>query len=102
VACAHTSLLQQGQRGNGAKSFQSGMQAWHNITIHTEKIIERKYNFDYGSRQEHLESVCASVTSSSSHTIEARGLKIDMHIPHKDGSKVTNHIFDNLSRSWDI
>jgi len=33
------------------------------------------------------------------HTSEARGLKIGMHIPHTDGFKFTNQIFDILSRS---
>jgi len=45
---------------------------------------------------------CPSVlppATSSSHTIEARGLKIGMHIPHMDGSKVTHQIFDVLPRS---
>jgi len=37
-----------------------------------------------------------SVTSFSSHTSEARGLKFGMHNPNKDGSKVTNQIFDIL------
>jgi len=40
-----------------------------------------------------------SVTSFSSYTSEARGLKIGMHNPHIDGSKVTNQIFDILPRS---
>jgi len=35
----------------------------------------------------------APATSFSSHTIEARGLKIDMHNPYIDGSKVTNQFF---------
>jgi len=35
-----------------------------------------------------------SVTSFSSHTSEARGLKIGMHNPYMDGSKVTIQIFD--------
>jgi len=37
-----------------------------------------------------------SFTSLSSHNSEARGLKIKMHIPHMDGSKVTDQIFGNL------
>jgi len=41
-----------------------------------------------------------TVTSFSSHTgSDARGLKID---PYMDGLKVTNQIFDILSRSLDI
>jgi len=44
-------------------------------------------------------SICPSVTSFSGHTSEVRGLKIGMPIPHMDGSKFTNHIFDILSRS---
>jgi len=35
-----------------------------------------------------------SVTSFSSHTNEARGLKIGMHNPYMAGSKVINHIFE--------
>jgi len=42
-----------------------------------------------------------SVTSSS-HTIEARGMKIVMNILHIDGSKVTNQIFNILPRSRNI
>jgi len=43
-----------------------------------------------------------SVTSFSSHTSEARGLKIGMHIPHMDGSKATVQFFDILPRSQEI
>jgi len=35
----------------------------------------------------------ASVTSFSTHTREARGLKFAMHNPHMAGSKVTDQIF---------
>jgi len=45
----------------------------------------------------HPLSILPSVTSSS-YTIEARGLKFGMHNPHMDGSKVTNSIFDILLR----
>jgi len=38
----------------------------------------------------------ASVISFSSHTSEARGLKLGMHNSHMDGSKVTDQIFDIL------
>jgi len=41
---------------------------------------------------------CPSVTSSS-HTSVARGLKIGMHNPYMDGSKVTVQFFDILLRS---
>jgi len=41
----------------------------------------------------------SAITFSSSHTTEARELKIAMHISHLDGSKVTNQIFDILPRS---
>jgi len=40
-----------------------------------------------------LTCIFSSVTSSS-FTSEARDLKIDMHIPHMEGFKVTNQIFD--------
>jgi len=40
-----------------------------------------------------------AVTSFSSYTSEARGLKIGMQIPHMKGSEVTGQIFDILSRS---
>jgi len=43
-----------------------------------------------------------SVTSSSFYTFGDRKLKFGMHITHMDGSKVTNQIFDILSRSGDI
>jgi len=42
------------------------------------------------------------VTSFSSHTIEARGLKFGMHNPYTNASKVTNQIFDILPGSQDI
>jgi len=35
--------------------------------------------------------MCASVDSFSSHTNKARGLKIGMHNPYMDCSKVTDH-----------
>jgi len=38
----------------------------------------------------------------SSHTSEARDLKIGLNIPQIDGSKVTYQNFDILLRSWDI
>jgi len=41
----------------------------------------------------------AFVTSFSSHTSEARGLKFSMLNPHMDGSKVNDQIFDILPRS---
>jgi len=37
-----------------------------------------------------------NVTSFFSHTSGARDLKIGMHIPHMNGSKVRNQIFDIL------
>jgi len=43
-----------------------------------------------------------SVTFSSSYTSGARGLKIGMHNPYMDGTKVYDKIFDILSRSRDI
>jgi len=45
-----------------------------------------------------------SVTSSYyySHTSEARSLKIGMHDPYLEGSKVTVQIFDILPRNWNI
>jgi len=46
-----------------------------------------------------LTCVLLSVKSSSSHTIEARGLKFGMHNPNMDGSKATDQIFDILLRS---
>jgi len=46
--------------------------------------------------------LCASVSSFSSYTSEARGLKTGMHNLYKDGCKVTSQIFDSLPRSWDI
>jgi len=42
------------------------------------------------------------VTSFFSHASEARDLKIGMHNPYIDGSKITSQIFDILPRSWDI
>jgi len=39
-----------------------------------------------------------SVTSFSSHTSEAWGLKIGMHNPYMNASKVTNQIFDILPK----
>jgi len=42
---------------------------------------------------------CASVTSFSFRTSEARGLKLGMHNSHIDGSKAINQIFDILLRS---
>jgi len=44
----------------------------------------------------------AHVTSFSSHTSEARGLKISMHNSYMDGSKVTDQIFDIFPGGWDI
>jgi len=46
--------------------------------------------------------MCLYVTSFFSHTSEARGLKIGMHNPYIDGSKVTIQISDILPRSRDI
>jgi len=43
-------------------------------------------------------SFCLSVPPPLQ-TIEARGLKIDLHIPHMEGSKVASQIFDILPRS---
>jgi len=43
-----------------------------------------------------------SVTSFSSHTSEARGLKFGMHNRHMDGSKVTDQIFDILCLEAEI
>jgi len=43
--------------------------------------------------------MCVSVSSFSSHTSEARGLKFGRHNPHTDGSKATDHIFDILRRA---
>jgi len=45
---------------------------------------------------------CLSVNSFSTHTSGARGLKFSRNNYHIGGSKFTNHIFDILSRSWDI
>jgi len=42
------------------------------------------------------------VTSFSSNTSEDRGLKIGMHNPYMDGSKVTVQFFDILTRNRDI
>jgi len=41
----------------------------------------------------------ASVTSFSTHTSGAKGLKFGRNNHHIDGSKFTNQIFDILSRS---
>jgi len=49
-----------------------------------------------------MSCVCPSVTSSFSHTSKARDLKIGMHNPYVNGSKVTNQIFDIVTWSWDI
>jgi len=44
--------------------------------------------------------VCPSVCHLISiHTSGAKDLKIGMHIPHMDGSKVTHQIFDIFPRS---
>jgi len=48
-------------------------------------------------------SVFPSVTSSSSsHTIQARGLKFGMRNSYINGSNVANQIFDIFFRSRDI
>jgi len=47
-----------------------------------------------------LDIMCPSVFSS--HISKARSLKIGMHNSYMDRSKVTDQIFDILSRSWDI
>jgi len=39
------------------------------------------------------------LTQTHHYTSGARDLKIGMHIPHMDGSKVTNQIFDILPKS---
>jgi len=41
-----------------------------------------------------ITSIFLSATFSSFYTSGARDLKIGMHIPHMDGFKVTNQIFD--------
>jgi len=46
-----------------------------------------------------LDVTHASVTSISSHTSEARELKLGMHNSHMDGSKATGQIFSILPRS---
>jgi len=46
--------------------------------------------------------VWQSITSISSHSFEAGGLKFGMHDPHINGPKSTKQNFDILSRSWDI
>jgi len=48
--------------------------------------------------------VCVTpyVPSLSSHTRGASNLKIGMHIPQIDSSKVTYQIFDILPINWDI
>jgi len=52
--------------------------------------------YQYGVTSLVRPSVLLPVTSSSSHTIEARELKFGLHNIHKNGSKVTNLIFDIL------
>jgi len=47
-------------------------------------------------------SFLLSVTSFSSHTSGARGLKFGMHNPYMNASKITYQIFDILPRSQDI
>jgi len=53
-----------------------------------------------------VKNICSSfmlsVTSFSSHTSGARGLKFGTHNPYMNAFKVTNQIFDILPRSWDI
>jgi len=44
--------------------------------------------------------VCPFVTSFSSHTSEARDLKIVMYNPYMNGSKATIKIFVILPWSW--
>jgi len=46
-----------------------------------------------------LDVQCASVTSFSSHTREAKDLKIGMHNPYMDGSKENDKIFGIVPRS---
>jgi len=40
-----------------------------------------------------------SITSYSTHTSEARGLKFGMHNPHMDNSKVTDQVVHILPES---
>jgi len=60
---------------------------------------EKFRNFAKGSSQKWRDVPCASVNSFSSHTSEAGVLKIGMHNPYMDCSKVTHQIFDSLPRS---
>jgi len=64
-----------------------------NYELVEDKLLEflNRYQAKNG-----LTSVLPYVTLFWSHNSGARGLKIGMHNPYMDGSKVTNKIFDKL------
>jgi len=72
-----------------------GARQWQKVKF----IIAFNVCLSLPKRSEGVSLQILSVTSFSFHTIEARGLKIGMHILHMDGSKVTNQIFDILPGS---
>jgi len=62
--------------------------------------MQRKWNHAWNSFVKLKEKI-ASIENSIDQYI-AIGLKIGMHNPYMDGSKVTVKIFDILPRRWDI